>query len=107
MIFGQIAPLIQGGRYNSKTESIDINIQYGGGCAEHEFQLQIGACRETYPVQCDAKLIDLTTNDYCKALIYRKISIDIHKAGLHTSYYTGASIQIHGAGTSKVLITLP
>ncbi|CAF4728771.1 unnamed protein product [Rotaria sp. Silwood1] len=107
MIFAQNTPYIQDGRYNSKTKTIEINVQYGGGCAEHKFQLEVGTCLESYPVQCDAKLIDLTTNDYCEAFIQRKVLIGLHEAGLDNNYYTGASVLIHGARDSKALIVLP
>ncbi|CAF1451670.1 unnamed protein product [Rotaria sordida] len=107
IIFAQNTPNIQDGRYNSKTKTIELNVQYSGGCDEHKFQLKIGTCLESYPVQCDAKLIDLTTNDYCKALIQRKVLIDLHEAGLDNSYYTGASILIHGARDSKTRVILP
>ncbi|CAF2840377.1 unnamed protein product [Rotaria sp. Silwood2] len=108
MVFGQNMPFIQDGRYNAQTKAIEININYGGGCAEHKFQLKIGSCLDDfYPVQCDAKLIDLTTNDFCEAFIHRKVSISLRESGLDNGYYTGASIQIQGAGGSKATIYLP
>lgn len=107
MIFTENMPNIQNGRYNAETKAIEINVQYGGGCKEHKFQLQMGFCVKTYPLQCNAKLIDLTTDDYCEAFISRTVSISIHEAGLDDRYYTGASIKIQGAGNSNVSITLP
>ncbi|CAF4002302.1 unnamed protein product [Rotaria sp. Silwood1] len=99
-------PYIQDARYNTTTKAIEINLTYGGGCTEHKFHLKIGICLERYPVQCDAKLIDLTTNDFCDAFIHRKISISIHEAGLDNDYYKGASIEIQGAGDSKAFVSL-
>ncbi|CAF4743106.1 unnamed protein product [Rotaria sp. Silwood1] len=90
-------PYIQSGSYNAKTKKIEINVRYSGGCAKHKFRLKVDTCRESYPVQCDATLIDLTTGDFCKALIHRKISISLHEAGLDNNYYKGASIRIRGA----------
>ncbi len=90
-----------------KTKVIEINVQYDGGCTWYKLQLPIGTCRKSFPVQCDVKLIDLTKNDYCEAVIYRKVSIDVHKVGLDNSYYTGASIRIQGVGDSKVFIIFP
>ena len=107
MILMQNMPRIQRGYYNTETKAIEIDIQYSGGCAKHEFRLQIEACRESYPVQCDANLIDLTTNDFCEAFLHQKVSIGMHEAGLDDEYYRGASIAIHGSGNSKAYITLP
>lgn len=107
MIFMENMPAILGGRYNSKTKPIDIDVQYGGGCEEHKFQLKIDLCRQSSPVQCDAKLIDLKTDDHCEALIYDKISVSLHETGLDNDNYTGASINIQGTGNSKILIILP
>jgi hypothetical protein len=107
MVFAFNISAIQGGHYNCTTKIIEINIQYGGGCAAHKFQLQVDACCESYPVQCDAKLIDLTTNDSCEALLFHRVSFNLHDIGLENSYYTGASTEIQGADNSKVLIKLP
>ncbi|CAF3701490.1 unnamed protein product [Rotaria sp. Silwood1] len=95
-------PYIQSGSYNAKTKKIEINVRYSGGCAKHKFRLKVDTCRESYPVQCDATLIDLTTGDFCKALIHRKISISLHEAGLDNNYYKGASIRIRGADLASV-----
>ncbi|UJR11211.1 hypothetical protein I4U23_015392 [Adineta vaga] len=107
IINAEYMPFIKDARYNKQTKTIDINLQYSGGCAEHKFELKMGTCRESYPVQCDAKLVDLTLDDYCDAIIGRQISINIQTVGLDTSYYTGASIQISGGANTKATIVLP
>ena len=101
------SPRILGGRYNRRSKSIDLNVEYGGGCFKHQFQLRIGACRESYPVQCDAVLIDLTPNDQCARMSRRKVSFKLDDVGLNTSYYSGAKITIQGLDKSEVVITLP
>jgi len=98
---------IRDGRFNSSTDSIEIDVQYSGGCKEHKFELKISTCRESYPVQCDAQLIDLVTDDFCKALIIETVSIKVHDAGLDDIYYKGASLKIESADNPKVLIILP
>jgi len=66
----------------------------------------MGLCLKIYPLQCNAKLIDLTTNDYCEALIYRIVSVSVDEAGLDDRYYTDASINIQDAGNSNISMTL-
>ncbi|CAF0983713.1 unnamed protein product [Adineta ricciae] len=106
MINAQYMPFIRDARYNKQTKTIDIQVQYSGGCAEHEFQLKVGSCRETYPVQCDAKLIDLTVNDYCDAIVSREVSISTQSIGLDDGYYAGATIQIYGGANTKAKFVL-
>ena len=97
---------IEDGRFNPSTNSIELDVQYGGGCKEHIFKLKMGTCRESYPVQCDAQLIDLVTDDFCDAIVMKTVSINLHDAGLDDGYYDGALLEIHSAGNSNVLITL-
>jgi hypothetical protein len=106
MVLAKNIPCIRGGRYNADKKAIEINIHYGG-CNQHKFKLHIGICRQSSPVQCDAKLIDLMTTDDCEMIILDKVLITLHEAGLDTDYYKGASIMIQGDDDSKVLITLP
>lgn len=98
---------IKSGQFNSSTNTIDFIVQYSGGCKDHQFELKIGKCRESFPVQCDAQLIDLVTDDFCKALIVENVSINLHDAGLDDSYYQGASLRIQNADNSNIIITLP
>ena len=107
MVFLQTSPRLLGGRYNRRTKSLDFDVEYDGGCFKHQFQLQMGACRESFPVQCDAVLIDLTPNDQCASVNRRKVSFKLHSIGLNTSYYAGAKIKIQGSQNSKILITIP
>ena len=107
MVSTESSPRILGGRYNRRSKSIDLNVEYGGGCFKHQFQFRIGACRESYPVQCDTVLIDLTPNDQCASMSRRKVSFKLDDVGLNTSYYSGATITIQGLDKSEVVITLP
>lgn len=100
------AATIRFGAYNSATDSIDLNVTYAGGCKEHKWKLEIGSCQESMPVRCPAKLVDLTTDDYCEAIVARKVSLPLDITGLKTPYYKGASLEIHG-DNSAVQITLP
>ncbi|CAF1216143.1 unnamed protein product [Rotaria sp. Silwood1] len=106
-VFTENKPYIIDGRYNAETKNIEINVGYTGGCAEHKFKLMLSTARKIFPGRHDVELIDFTTNDYCDALIQRKILIGLYEAGLDDSYFVGSSIMIHGDKNSKVLITLP
>jgi hypothetical protein len=98
------AASVKSARYVDRTDSI---VFYGGGCKEHTFKLEVGACLETFPVQCGAKLVDLTNDDFCEALITKKISISLKKAGLRDSYFSGASIGISGDDNVTFTVSLP
>ena len=87
--------------------AIEIEVTYGGGCKEHKFDLKVGACIETSPVQCVATLVDLTDNDVCRALVTKKITIYLKDVGLTESYYSQAAIVIKGDHDSRASVRLP
>lgn len=98
---------VKSAKYNAAKKGIEIDVVYGGGCKAHNFELQVGGCRESFPASCDAELVDLTNDDFCEALISRTVFISLESAGLNTSYYSGASINIKGDDNSKVSVRLP
>jgi hypothetical protein len=67
----------------------------------------VGACAETFPLQCRSQLVDLTTDDLCEAMVTLNISIPLSEAGLLHSMYSGASLSIKGSEGRSVGITLP
>lgn len=83
-------------KFNESTGKIDISVSYGGGCKQHKFKLNIGACLESFPVQCGATLVDLTKDDFCEAYLHQTVSISLKEAGLNDSYFTGATLSIRG-----------
>lgn len=102
------AAKILDGSFNSKTQSIDLDVAYGGGCEVHTFTLDIGACQESFPVRCpNVQLIEDKHGDNCKAYIQETISISLEEAGIDGPYYTGATFTIHGDINSRVTIVLP
>lgn len=100
-------PYIENARFDSKQNAIRINVRYRGGCSTHQFRLETNPCRESFPVQCDSELIDLTVDDSCKRLVKKTILISLKDAELDTDYYRGASITLKGSGGSKRLVVLP
>lgn len=56
---------------------LKVTIQYGGGCGDIELKLiDSGYILESYPVQRNIRL-SLKDEDYCEALITKKISFDL------------------------------
>ena len=94
-------------RLNLATQAIDVDVRYGGGCKDHKFSLQFGACLESYPVRCEAKLVDSTKDDFCEALISTTASFSLKEYGLTDSYYQGATITISGDNSTRAFVILP
>lgn len=102
------SPTVNSARYNSATQSIEVDISYGGGCEEHKFELQIGGCLESMPVQCSATVVDVSKKpDFCEAYLSQTVSFKLSDYGLNDDYFQGASFSIRGAGDSKAYIRLP
>ena len=70
----------------SITEDIlTIEVSYGGGCVEHEFQLLISKCfLESDPVQAQMILLHDAKGDMCETLITRELEFDL--SGLKEIY---------------------
>ncbi len=90
----------------SDGQSIIVNVSHGGGCGDHDYSLAVGACQETYPVSCSAKLIHMT-NDGCEALLTADAVIKLVDAKLNDAYYSGGTLRISGAGNSQASVKLP
>jgi len=99
---------IKGGRFNKAKNAIELDVAYGGGCTQHSFSLKIGSVLESYPVQCpDVELIEDAKGDNCDGYIQETILLPLKDFGLNRSYYSGASLTIHGDYNTEVSITLP
>lgn len=98
---------VQSAIYDSKKQAIVLKVMYGGGCKDHIFQLKIGRCLESTPVQCDAVLIDTTEDDFCKMINVDEVVLTIKELGWNTSYYSNASISIQSASGAKLAVALP
>jgi hypothetical protein len=98
---------IKATRVNSETKSIEIDVAYGGGCEKHDFKLEIGACLESYPVQCFAELKHDSNGDFCEAYIQETLSFSIKELGLDDEYYELGSIDIIGDNNTRKSISLP
>jgi hypothetical protein len=59
-------------------DTLDISVQYGGGCAGHDFTLLLSPIvRESLPVQASAWLAHDAKGDPCRALIGRTLRFDL------------------------------
>jgi hypothetical protein len=94
-------------RLSDAQDSILVDVKYGGGCKEHKFKLEVGACAESFPVQCGVEVIDLTRGDFCEALIHRTVEFNLADYNLDDRYYSGARLTLKGDGDSRVTISLP
>ena len=97
-VFNATAAEVKSAKLDSSKKNIMIDGVYGGGCKEHVFTLEVGACLESLPVQCTAKLVEKTVGgpDFCEALISETVVLPIKKYGLNDSYYAGGKLTITG-----------
>lgn len=86
-------------------QNLEFLVGYSGGCAIHQFKLEVGSCLETYPVQCSARLIH-RSNDDCEAYLSEQVSINLKEAGLTDSYYKGASFTIYANDETNAIGTV-
>jgi len=68
------AAQVKSATYNAYEDLIELEVQYSGGCHEHQFTLELGGCAESYPAQIHAKLIDQSEVDACDAIMFRKVT---------------------------------
>jgi len=97
---------ILGGRYNTKTKKIEIDVTYGG-CSGHKFKLEHGPCASSLPPQCITTLIDTTGDDPCAKITRETVSFSLKQAGFKGEHFRGAHITVKGAGDSSAEFTLP
>ncbi|UJR19489.1 hypothetical protein I4U23_022618 [Adineta vaga] len=77
-------PFIRGAYYNKLAKTIVFDVDYKGGCVEHDFRFKMGGCRDVEPYQCSASIIDLTLNDSFDFIVSRQISIVIKEIIVQT-----------------------
>jgi hypothetical protein len=98
---------IVGGKFYSSEGIIELQVRFAGGCKEHRFELQMKGCFESLPVKCTAQLVDLTTDDFCEAIVGQTIRLSTAQYGLQSEYYRGASIRILGDNGTAATVRLP
>lgn len=80
-----------------KANTLELEIQYGGGCKDHIFEC-IGdeAIMKSNPPKRMVKLIHENNQDECKALITKKISIDIRSLSITETKGSEIILLLHG-----------
>lgn len=96
-------------KLDASKKNILVDVRYGGGCKKHEFSLKLGACLESYPVQCSADLIETIEGgfDACESIRMETAVISLKKAGLTDTYFERARLTILGDNESSATIKLP
>ena len=102
-----MAAEIRSGIVDEARGVIVFDVVYAGGCKKHDFELDLQLCRETFPVQCEARLVDNTKDDYCEAIVSAQVEFSLKGEGLTDPYYSGGSLRIGGDNGSSVDLTLP
>jgi len=103
-----VSPNVESAKLNAKEGVLEVDVSFGGGCLEHTFELQVGGCLESFPVQCTLKVVDTTEGfDACEAFLFKTLKFSLKEYGLTDSYYSGASLTIKGAGKTSAGVTLP
>ena len=99
--------------YDMSGKYLLIGVATSGGCGAHDFSLEVGACFETFPVQCTVKLIE-STEDSCEALISGTAVIKLSDYNLDTdTYFSNGFLTVTGdvdsltGKPSSVSIQLP
>lgn len=96
------AALITSAAYDAETDSVVLQLTYGGGCGKHEFSLEhSGRCLETYPLRSTAKLVH-QSNDFCEALLYSEEKISLKDFACRPGYLT-----ITGDNDSAATVFVP
>ena len=68
--------------YDQANENLEVQIQYSGGCFEHNFEMRFVGCavlktKNISSLQvCDGEMVDVTgKEDRCQAIITKKFNI--------------------------------
>lgn len=87
-------------------DQLIVTVRHSGGCGTHTYDLDLQGCAETFPVQCQSKIIH-RSDDACEALITRQAKFSLKKLGLTESYYSNGSLEINGSQGSSATVQLP
>lgn len=98
--FNSFSAEILSGKLDASKKNIVLEVKTSGGCGEHKFDLEVGGCLESYPVQCSAKLLH-TSTDFCEAIIIETAVLPLAKYGFKDSYYRGGKLTIIGSESSR------
>ncbi len=85
-------------------QSIKVSGITIGGCSEHNLTPSLQSCAETFPVQCQVKVIDSgAATDGCEALIPIEGTFKLKEMGINPAdpYFKNASLRFFLSGGDK------
>lgn len=101
------AATLRSAHYSAATRSVVVDLRYGGGCREHRFVLRGGLCQQSFPLRCLYAVVDQTHDDFCRALVFKRVSFRLRDYGLDKPAFRGAVLVLRGDGRSTVSVRLP
>ena len=101
------AAVIEGGSVDLSKNSLVLKVSYSGGCEKHDFNIELGDCYETAPVQCEARLVEDSHGDTCEMGASETLEFSLKDLGLNDPYYSSGRLTIQGDRGSKVTVKLP
>lgn len=112
--FSSVAAVVDAAKLDASKKNILVEVSYDGGCATHNFSLQVGPCTEGIRVDCPAKLIETISGgiDTCEIRQVQTVVFNLRKNGLDAPYYSKGSLRISGSltrggGVSEATVILP
>lgn len=108
------AASIHSAKLDATQENLLIDVSYGGGCRKHEFSVRVYMCGESFPLSCNAKLVEKIEGgaDHCEAIISETVKINLKANDLADDFYRDAVITIEGdrnyrGETTSATVRLP
>jgi hypothetical protein len=88
-------------------DTLSLDVQYGGGCAEHRFALLVDpAFMESQPVQVVARLAHDAGGDMCRALLTRTLRFDLTRLRQrYVAAYGGGGTVLIGLSGQQIRYT--
>ena len=93
---------VKDARYDAGNDTLLLTVAHGGGCGEHEFELEFSPmCFETIPLQADAQLKHYS-DDPCEAFMVQTVTVSLKGMPCRP-----ALLNIYGDQESLVRVSVP
>lgn len=101
--FSSFAASVHSAKLDASQKNILVDVSYGGGCKKHTFSLSLTLCAETFPLMCNARLVETIEGgfDPCEAIVGETVKINLEKNGFLDGYFNEALIRITGDKDSR------
>lgn len=88
---------VVGARYRPAAGIVEMEVEYSGGCFEHDFRLEWdGSLLKSNPPQVTFNLVNASDKDPCREVIRRVLTFDVHTAEFSLPNLDSAWIIVHG-----------